>query len=53
MTHYAPEIKQFLGIEGGKKQVIGIVWGYEDPNAALNAYRSIKQGPDGFTRRYD
>jgi hypothetical protein len=50
VTNYALEIKQILGIAESKKLVIGISMGYKDEKAKLNAYRSIKQKPDEFTR---
>ncbi len=50
VTNYAPEIKQILGIKKKKKLVICISMGYKDEKAKLNAYRSIKQKPDEFTR---
>jgi nitroreductase len=53
VTAYAPEIKKCLAVEEGKKLVIGIALGYPDDTAVLNTYRSIKQSPDAFTRRYE
>jgi nitroreductase len=50
VTNYALEIKQILGIAESKKLVICISMGYPDEKAKLNAYRSIKQKPDEFTR---
>jgi len=50
VTNYAPEIKEILGIAESKKLVICISMGYKDEKAKLNAYRSIKQKPDEFTR---
>jgi nitroreductase len=50
VTNYAPQIKKFLGVPEGKKLVIGISLGYPDDKAKLNAYRSIKQKPEEFTR---
>ena len=50
VTNYAPEIKQLLGIPESKKLVICISMGYPDEKAKLNAYRSIKQNPDAFTK---
>lgn len=50
VTNYALEIKQILGIAESKKLVICISMGYKDEKAKLNAYRSIKQKPDEFTR---
>ncbi len=49
VTHYAPEIRQFLGLPETKKLVIGIPLGYPDANARLNAYRSVKQRSEEFT----
>jgi nitroreductase len=51
-THYAPEIKNFLGIDKSKKLVICISLGYPE-EAIGNTYRSIKQKPDEFTRWYE
>jgi len=53
VTHYAPEIKKFLGIAESKKLVICISLGYPDKKAKLNTYRSLKQKPDEFTRWYE
>ena len=53
VPNYAPEIKRFLGIEGNKKLVIAISLGYPDEKAKLNAYRSLKQKPDQFTKWYE
>jgi nitroreductase len=53
VTDYAPEIKKFLGIAESKKLVICISLGYPDEKAKLNAYRSLKQKPDEFTRWYE
>jgi len=53
VTNYAPEIKKFLGLAEGKKLVICIALGYPDKKAKLNAYRSVKQKPDEFTRWYE
>jgi hypothetical protein len=53
VTGYAPEIKKFLGMAENKKLVIGISLGYPDEKATLNTYRSIKQQPEAFTRRYE
>ena len=53
VTNYAPEIKQFLGIEESKKLVIGISLGYPDEKARLNTYRSLKQKPDEFAKWYE
>jgi hypothetical protein len=50
VTNYAPEIKKFLGVPESKKLVIGISLGYIDEGAKLNAYRSIKQKAEEFTR---
>ena len=50
VTNYALEIKQILGVAESKKLVICISMGYRDEKAKLNAYRSIKQKPDEFTR---
>ena len=50
VPNYPLEIKQILGIEESKKLVICISMGYPDEKAKLNAYRSIKQKPDEFTR---
>lgn len=52
VTGYAEEIKKFLAVDASKKLVICIALGYEDPKALLNTYRSIKQKPEAFTRRY-
>lgn len=53
VTGYAREIKSFLGVAESKKLVICIALGYPDEEAPLNTYRSSKQKPDGFTRRYE
>jgi nitroreductase len=53
VTNYAPEIKKFLGISEDKKLVIGISMGYPDEKAKLNAYRSLKQRPDKYTKWYE
>jgi len=53
VTNYAPEIKRFLGVPESKKLVICISLGYADEEAKLNAYRSIKQKPEDFTRWYE
>ncbi|MEE9365167.1 MAG: nitroreductase [Dehalococcoidales bacterium] len=50
VTNYAPEIKKFLGVPESKKLLIGIPLGYIDDEAKLNAYRSLKQKPEEFTR---
>jgi nitroreductase len=50
VTNYAVEIKQILGIAESKKLIICISMGYKDEKAKLNAYRSIKQKPDEFTK---
>jgi nitroreductase len=50
VTNYAPEIKKFLGVPESKKLVIGISLGYVDEGAKLNAYRSIKQKAEEFTK---
>jgi nitroreductase len=53
VTNYAREIKNFFGLAENKKLVICISMGYPDEKAAVNAYRSIKQNPDEFTRWYE
>jgi nitroreductase len=53
VTDYALEIKKFLNIAESKKLVICISLGYPDEKAKLNAYRSLKQKPDEFTRWYE
>jgi nitroreductase len=53
VTNYAPEIKQFFGIEESKKLVIGISLGYPDEKAKLNTYHSLKQKPDEFAKWYE
>jgi nitroreductase len=53
VTHYAPEIKKFIGIAENQKLVICIALGYPDEKAKLNTYRSLKQNPDEFTRFYE
>ncbi len=50
VTDYAPEIKKILGIEEGKKLVIGLSMGYPDEQAKLNTYRSLKQKADEYTK---
>jgi len=50
VTNYAPEIKQALEVPDDKKLVLCIAMGYPDEKAKLNAYRSIKQNPDAFTK---
>jgi len=52
VTNYAPEIKKFLGVPESKKLIICISLGYIDEKAKLNAYRSIKQKAEDFTRWY-
>ena len=53
VTDYALEIKKILGIAESKKLVICISLGYPDEKAKLNAYCSLKQKPDEFTRWYE
>lgn len=53
VTNYAPEIKKFLGVPESKKLIICISLGYPDEKAKLNAYRSIKQKPEEFTKWYE
>jgi nitroreductase len=53
VTNYAPEIKNFFGIEESKKLVIGISLGYPDEKAKLNTYHSLKQKPDEFAKWYE
>ena len=53
VTDYTPEIKKFFGIADSKKLVICISLGYPDDKAKLNAYRSLRQKPDEFTRWYE
>jgi len=48
VTNYAPEIKDFLGIEAHKKLLVCISMGYPDPDALINRYRSIKKKPEEF-----
>ncbi len=48
VTNYAPEIKDFLGIEAHKKLLVCIPMGYPDPDALLNTYRSIKKKPEEY-----
>ena len=50
VTNYALEIKKFFDIAESKKLVICISLGYPDEKAKLNAYRSLKQKPNEFTR---
>ena len=50
VTNYAPEIKKFLGVPDSKKLIICIPLGYIDEKAKLNAYRSIKQKAEEFTK---
>jgi len=52
VTNYAVEIRKFLGIAESKKLVICISLGYPDEKAKLNAYRSLKQKPEEFTKWY-
>ena len=52
VTDYAPEVKKILGIAGNRKLVIGISLGYPDDKAILNTYRSVKQNPEEFVKRY-
>jgi nitroreductase len=52
VTDYADEIRKFLGVPETKKLIIGISIGYPDPEAKLNAYRSLKQKAGEFVRRY-
>lgn len=53
VTDYAPEIKKILGVDAGKKLVIGLSVGYPDDTAKLNAYRSLKQKPEEFTKWHE
>lgn len=53
VTNYALEIKKFFDIAKSKKLVICISLGYPDEKAKLNAYRSLKQEPNEFTRWYE
>ena len=53
VTDYAPEIKKILGVDGSKKLVIGLSVGYPDETAKLNAYRSLKQKPEEFTKWFE
>jgi len=53
VTNYAPEIKKFFNIEDSKKLVICISLGYPDEKAKLNAYRSLRQKPNEFTKWFE
>jgi nitroreductase len=53
VTNYALEIKKFFDIAESKKLVICISLGYPDEKAKLNAYHSLKQKPNEFTRWYE
>ncbi len=53
VTNYAPEIKKFLEIPEDKKLVICISLGYPEEKTKINTYRSLKQKPDEFTKRYE
>ena len=53
VTDYAREIKKFFGLAESKKLVICIALGYPDEKAKLNAYRSLREKPDEFTKRYE
>ena len=53
VTNYAREIKKSLGVAENKKLVICISLGYPDEKAVVNAYRSVKQKPEEFTRWYE
>jgi len=53
VTNYAPEIKKFFGIAESKKLVICISLGYADEKAKLNAYRSLRQKPNEFTKWHE
>ncbi len=48
VTHYAKEIKGFLGIPEEKRLLSCISMGYPDLEAKLNAYRSVKSDPKEF-----
>jgi len=48
VTNYAPEIKEFLGLEANKKLLVCIAMGYPDPDAIINTYRSLKKKPEEF-----
>ena len=50
VTNYAPQIKKFLGVAESKKLIICISLGYPDEGTKLNAYRSIKQKAEEFTK---
>jgi len=52
VTNYAGAIRKFLGVPETKQLIIGISIGYPDTEAKLNTYRSIKQKPEEFVRRY-
>ncbi|MFC1931394.1 nitroreductase [Chloroflexota bacterium] len=52
VTNYPDAIREFLGVPKTRQLIIGISIGYPDPEAKLNAYRSIKQKPDEFTKWY-
>lgn len=53
VTNYAKEIKEFLGIEMGKKLLVCISMGYADPHAKLNTYRSLKKSPQECVSWYE
>ncbi len=53
VTDYAPEIKDFLGIEKDKKLLVCISMGYPAPDALINSYRSIKKKPEEFVSWYE
>ena len=52
VTHYAKEIKAFLGLAGEKKLLSCIALGYPDGNARLNEYRSQKKKPAEFVSQH-
>ncbi len=52
VTNYSDAIRKFLGIPETKQLIIGISIGYPDDEARINTYRSVKQKPEEFVRRY-
>jgi nitroreductase len=52
VPNYPDVIRKFLGIAESKQLVIAISIGYPDPEAKLNAYRSLKLKPEEFVRWY-
>ncbi|MBW2123100.1 MAG: nitroreductase [Deltaproteobacteria bacterium] len=52
VADYARAIREFLEIPETKRLIIAISIGYPDMGAKINAYRSLKQRPEEFTKWY-